>query len=111
MKIVKVVYKFCVSIHIRTTLVELLNAMSSITMRIINVIGNKTFSIVFRLNNLKTLKHKLILSFGEKWGLDDVVGDFVGDDIIAAAGKHNSFALSIFSRFIIKLWNDLLTCV
>lgn len=99
---VKVSHRSCESIQIRMTLVELLNAKSSITSKITNVTGSKSFNIVFRLSNLKILKHKLILSFGEKWGLE--LGDLVvGDEetTIAAAGRHSSFALSILRRFIV----------
>jgi hypothetical protein len=84
----------------RTTLVELLKAMRSITSRTMKVTGRRSFNIVFRLSSLKILKHKLILSFGEKCGLE--LGDFdVGDETtIAAAGMHSSFAPSILRRFI-----------
>jgi hypothetical protein len=53
--------------------------------------------------SLKSLKHKLILSFGEQLGL--VVGDLTGDEMaVPTDGMQSSIALSIFKRFMAVLY-------
>lgn len=59
------------------------------------------FRIMLLLINLKILKHKLILSLGEQFGLEDLLGDEI---TIAAAGMQSSFALSMFNRFILSMF-------
>lgn len=97
MKIKNVVHRFWVSIQTRISLVELLNAISSMNTKTRNATGRRNLRITFLLRSLNILKHKLILSLGEQFGLDSFAGDKL---TIAEVGRHNSFALSIFSRFI-----------
>lgn len=96
-KIKKVAQRFCVSIHIRISLVVLLNAVSNRKMRTTNATGSKHLRITLRRSNLKTFKHKLILPFGEQLGLASFVGE---EAVTVAVGIHSSFALSMFRRFM-----------
>src|SRR5690349_21405469 len=81
----------------RISLVELLNATSSMNTKTRNAIGRRNLRMTFLRRSLNILKHKLSLSFGEQFGLDNFVGERL---TIAAVGMHNSFALSMLKRFI-----------
>lgn len=96
-KMTKVVQRFCVSTHMRISLVVLLNAVSSRKTRTTNATGRRHLRITLRRSSLKILKHKLILSFGEQLGL----ASFVGDDSETAAAGGRQSSLSMFRRFIL----------
>lgn len=68
--------------------------------KIMKATGSKHFRIMLLFISLKILKHKLILSLGEQFGLDTLLGD----EITMAAGMQSSFALSMFNKFILSIF-------
>lgn len=93
----KVIHRFWVSIHTRISLVELLKATSSRNTSTMSAKGRRNLRTTFLLRSLNIFKHRLILSFGEQFGLDTLIGDR-----LPIVGRHKSFALSMLSRFIVS---------